>query len=66
MKTSLEILQAFGERVMGRLKCTTDGPEALELLLDARADPNQRDPEYQADPFYWCISNHMRSLKKMG
>lgn len=52
MKTSLEILQAFGERVMGRLKCTTDGPEALELLLDARADPNQRDPEYQADPFY--------------
>ncbi len=44
------------------------GPEALELLLDARADPNQRDPEYQADPFIarQMQSNHSNLCKKTG
>ena len=64
MKTSLEILQALGEQVMGRLKCKPcdlrlwsycwmQGLIPINVILNTR-------------PIYWCISNHMQSLEKMG
>ena len=44
-------------------RCYLAVSKALELLLDARADPNQRDPEYQACSIAIFFDNCTKQLE---